>query len=333
MYFKKFMAVVLTIAVCLSSFPAYAVNTADSTSDTQIENQFDFVPEPIVDLEYSQTLEEYNAEGSLSNGITWKSEYGMLSIYGNGDMPDFEIGTAPWYDGREEVSFIYLSDGITSVGDYAFYDMANVTGIYMPDTVTEIGEGAFMQCSSMPDIKLSKNLVTIKQAAFKGCNSFETVSIPKNTKNIEEEAFSSCLNLKDFAFPEGSEYFVSHSGYGLFTKDMSALITYPGGLTDSEYVMPNSVKEIYPNAFENCYYLTNIVFPEGLEIIGENAFTNCSGIEVINIPASVTTIAQNAFLYGCDGLKEINVDENNANYSSDMGVLYNKDKTIIIQFP
>ena len=329
MYIKKFLAILLTLAMCVTSFPVFAQDVADVS---QSETQTDLVPEP-VEYEYSESLEEYNDSGTFSNGIEWTSEYGMLSIYGNGDMPDFSIGAAPWYGGREEIKFIYIGDGITSVGDYAFYDMANATGIYMPDTVTEIGEGAFMQCSSMPDIKLSKNLVTIKQAAFKGCNSFKKVSIPKNTSTIEAGAFSSCASLEEFVFPEGSEYFVAHNGYGLFTKDMTTLITYPCGLTDSRYVVPNSVKVISPNAFESCAYLSEVVFPEGLEEIGENAFTNCSAIEVMNIPAFVTSIAQNAFLYGCDSLKQINVDENNDNYSSDMGVLYSKDKSTLIQFP
>ena len=53
----------------------------------------------------------------------------------------------------------------------------------------------------------------------------------------------------------------------------------------------------------------------------------------LTIPDSVTSIGGGAF-YGCTGLTSITVKEDNPNYSSDeYGVLFNKDKTMLIQYP
>lgn len=66
--------------------------------------------------------------------------------------------------------------------------------------------------------------------------------------------------------------------------------------------------------------------------IDDNAFAGCYWITRINIPASIKTIGRNVFM-GCENLKEIFVDANNPYFTSDDGVLYNKEKTILIKFP
>ena len=82
-----------------------------------------------------------------------------------------------------------------------------------------------------------------------------------------------------------------------------------------------------------CEDLTNIIIPNSAEIIGDEAFSYCYKITNVTIPDSVTTIGYNAF-NNCPALNEIVVSENNQNYSSDsFGVLYNKDKTKLIQYP
>lgn len=92
------------------------------------------------------------------------------------------------------------------------------------------------------------------------------------------------------------------------------------------------VSSISCGAFSNCTALTSVSIPNSVTRIGENAFEYCSSLSSIEIPNSVTSIGTSAFS-NCSSLLEINVSSDNSNYSSQDGVLFNKDKTILIQYP
>ena len=84
------------------------------------------------------------------------------------------------------------------------------------------------------------------------------------------------------------------------------------------------MKKVDANAFGHTKSIP--LLPDSLEIIGDRAFINCGGTEAY-IPANVKEIGYNAFSI------PVNVDENNQYYSSQNGVLYNKDKTTLIRVP
>lgn len=93
-----------------------------------------------------------------------------------------------------------------------------------------------------------------------------------------------------------------------------------------------SVESIGSNAFEYCTLLENLEFSNGLKSISSSAFTGCNSLKIIEIPSSVTSIGTNAFRL-CASLTDIFVDDNNTNYCSIDGVLYDKDVTTLIQYP
>jgi hypothetical protein len=94
--------------------------------------------------------------------------------------------------------------------------------------------------------------------------------------------------------------------------------------------IPNGIISIGDHAFENCGSLTGINIPNGVTSIGEQAFDYC-GLTVINIPGSVRSIGRSS--NDCENLKAINVDADNTEYSSEGGILYNKDKTTLLRCP
>ena len=107
--------------------------------------------------------------------------------------------------------------------------------------------------------------------------------------------------------------------------------SFPGFRNLASVELPNSMVSIGDYAFCYCNSLENIELPNSVASIGDYAFYYCESLKNIKIPSSVKDIGLNAFNY-CYYLN-IEVDENNEVYSSEDGVLYNKDKTEIIKCP
>ena len=133
-------------------------------------------------------------------------------------------------------------------------------------------------------------------------------------------------NLK-YTVTDAATHTVELTGYE--TAPTGAL-TIPATVTNesTEY----SVTSIGSSAFSRCSQLTAVTIPEGVATIGNSAFEYCSALTEVNIPASVTSIGSRVFYY-CSALTAIHVAEGNTAYSSDGGVLFNKDKTTLIQYP
>ena len=96
--------------------------------------------------------------------------------------------------------------------------------------------------------------------------------------------------------------------------------------------IPNSVTSIGAQAFQECRKLTSVTIPNSVITIGSDAFSGCANLTNITIPENVTIIGMRAF-DDCTNLTAISVNASNSVYSSVDGILFNKDKTTLIQYP
>lgn len=106
-----------------------------------------------------------------------------------------------------------------------------------------------------------------------------------------------------------------------------------GEYTIKKITIEEGVTSIGNYAFQNCGSVKSIDIPDSVTYIGERAFSCCGDIGSIYISENVDVIGENAFEY-CNGLTAITVDGNNEFYfSDDRGVLFNKEKTVLIKYP
>ena len=137
-----------------------------------------------------------------------------------------------------------------------------------------------------------------------------------------ESALAGEVNIPATVTNESTEYSVTSIGNSAF-RSCSSL---------TAVTIPASVTEIDSYAFSWCSQLTAVTIPEGVATIGNSAFEYCSSLTVVNIPASAINIGYWLFDY-CSALTAIHVAEDNTAYSSEDGVLFNKDKTTLVCYP
>ena len=93
------------------------------------------------------------AEGDGEN-LWWKfdPETGTLTIEGEGEMADYNVTQAPWKDYEDRITTVNISNGVTSIGMYAFRYYKNLTSIMIGENITSIGDSAFLGCSALIEV-------------------------------------------------------------------------------------------------------------------------------------------------------------------------------------
>lgn len=135
---------------------------------------------------------------------------------------------------------------------------------------------------SIPKAITGLPVIAIGASAFADCKDVTSVTIPDSVKNINSQAFYNCPSLTAIIVDEGNSDYSSVDGI-LFNKNKSILIQYPAGITDTTYIIPDSVTEIDGYAFYSCTNLTSVVFPDTVTTVGVNAFYNCSDLASVYI--------------------------------------------------
>ena len=158
----------------------------------------------------------------------------------------------------------------------------------------------------------------ISNFGFSSCESLTSIEIPDSVKGLGIAAFSCCISLKSVVIPNS----VTIIGVSLF--DLCKSLT--------SVIIPDSVEKIGNSAFQFCQSLNSIIIPDSVKEISDCAFYHCDSLEYIVIPSSVEMIGNGVF-DGCTSLVSIDVSPDNKQYCSLEGVLYDKDKTVLLKCP
>ena len=116
--------------------------------------------------------ESANSESSTANVDNTDSDFVI------------EDGILKRYTGHE--SNVIIPNGVTSIGEAAFYRCYSLTSIVIPDSVTSIGYTAFGHCTSLQSITIPNSVTSIGRGAFWDCNSLTSI----NYAGTKEEALT-----------------------------------------------------------------------------------------------------------------------------------------------
>ena len=149
------------------------------------------------------------ASGRCGDSITWTlDDSGNLTLSGSGEMWNYGIVTSPFKD--YGIKTVTIGDGITSIGDYAFYSCRGLTELTLPNSVTSIGNPnsvtsigwyAFQGCTGLTELTLPNSVTSIGGCAFEGCNGLTELTLPNSVWSIGEYAFQGCSGLTELTLP------------------------------------------------------------------------------------------------------------------------------------
>ena len=229
--------------------------------------------------------------GTCGANLTWNLTDGVLTISGTGNMYDYSVYSyfeIPWIKSMGTIGRIVIENGVTSIGNWAFFSCGDLTSATIGNSVTSIGEGAFSGCSSLTSITIPNSVTSIGMYAFHACSSLPIIEDVRYADTYLIEAVDTSLST--YTIKDGTKWIGSLAFF-----ECSSLTSVN---------IPNSVTSIGESAFLGCSSLTSVTIGNGVTSIGEGAFYGCSSLTSVTIPNSVTSIGGDAF-YGCSGLKNL----------------------------
>lgn len=270
------------------------------------------------------------ASGICGTLLLWQLVNGeKLIITGNGAMRDYYSNSAPWYSYRSQIKSVVMGNGVTSIGDYAFYGCSSLESVELPDSITLIGSDAFYGCSKLTEIRIPDGVESIESYAFYACACLERIELPASLKSIGYEAFA-YTSIKELVIPNSVTsingcILEGNSDIERLTvpflgsnRNSTATLNYMFGYSYYDnHQVPETLKtvnitnatKIGNYAFRNCSSIENITLNEGITSIGSYAFYQCSSLKEITIPDTVTNISDCAF-NGCTAMKVVDLGNN-----------------------
>jgi hypothetical protein len=255
------------------------------------------------------------------------------------------------FDGCASLTNIEIPDSVTNIDSSTFEGCYNLKNLRIPNNVTTIGFGAFMYCQNLTDVVIGSSVAYIGPSAFSDCYSLTNAIIGTNVTTIEAGAFHDCRQLASVYF-EGDA--PTRAPDGIFFGNHIVVIYHRPGTTGWGSTFAGCPVVLWgdPPVRIEFLYLTNdfsvvltayngfggnVTIPDAVgekpvTSIGAYAFYRYPGVTSVFIPSSVTNIGPCA-LSGCIDLTAITVDPLNSSFASLDGILFNKTKTSLRQYP
>lgn len=241
-----------------------------------------------------------------------------------------EIHTSA-FENCDKLHYVALPSSVKYIGDFAFAKCSSLCRVSIPDSVEKIGFQVFYKCPNLcepilnsryfirlPDkhkgsYRVPDGIKYIADGAFSGCSELTEVFLPNSVIEIGSAAFYNCKKLHNVTFPAS----ISKIGREAFAQCES--LCRP--------IYDDSLFYKLPTSFTGHYDI-----PDGIKSISEYAFEDSKGVTSLSLPKTLEKIPPSC-IYNNNKLEKIIVDNNNPFFSSENGVLFNKDKSKLLLVP
>jgi len=226
------------------------------------------------------------------------------------------VGSAAFYQ-ISALTSVTFGTNVTTIANNAIFQCPNIASVSIPASVTNIGTGPVIDCKSLASIQVdpANSFYTNVNLALLNTRLTSLIEfpngigggyvLPATVTNVGQAFIGN--SLTSITVSPANTYFTNLAGV-LTDKSRTYLVSYPGGVAGS-YVVPSNVTTIVSAAFEYSTGVTNVAIGTNVNSVGLFAF------------------------YDCPNLIAISVNPTNAFFSSSNGVLFDKNKITLIQFP
>ena len=263
--------------------------------------------------------------GPLGESVTGTlDEEGTLTVSGSGPMANYEdCREDSWYyRDRQGIKTLEIGDGVTSVGDYVFWNLNNLTSVRLGRDVTSIGTGAFLHCNRLKDLILPEGVVSIGDRAFQDCNFLDWIYIPAGLRSLGEDVFSGCNFLDEIRFAGTEAQWAALIGDQALPEDLKRVVfnsdqdgvslggSCGDGLTwalDGEGTLTirgQGAMEDFGRSFDGgrehpwaSQSVRRAVLEEGVTSVGAAAFSDCANLASVSLPSTLKSIGDMAFAF------------------------------------
>jgi len=295
-----------------------------------------------------------DASGSCGDNLQWTftDSNGELKITGSGAMYDYDTveNKTPWYDNRSSIKIVSLPDGLTTIGNYSFWQCSKFKKLVIPEGVTRIGDGAFYDCDTLKSgvegdtITIPGSVKTLGNESFAECGSLKNVALQEGVATIGDKVFYNSYSLKSITLPSS----LATIGQGAFSYTGSLKYVYLDSKNTNFSVNDGIIYGINANGkpervisiiHEDESATSAYEIPTTVKSIDDYAFAN-SGMASVSIPSSVTKIGSYAF--SGSSIRSVTIQKRDSgttltvgeNAFSDLGnweyhaIIYSPDSTI-----
>lgn len=229
---------------------------------------------------------------------------GTFTLTGTGPMYTFrdtklaQNGVTPWSNIKDQIKKVVVGEGITTIGEYSFYNCTNLTEVQLPSTLKKIcgsgftggansssstvSYGAFRSCTALTKITLPQGLEEIDNVAFRDCSALKTISIPDSVTALGIGSFVHCTSLSRVDFGAGLKDIPVECFYectNLLTINWGANINTVNewafyGTRLNSVDLPENINKIDGRGFADCYFLKEATINNPNCTIANLAFNN-----------------------------------------------------------